>query len=119
MLGRSDSVCAFPRVLCAWYNQRDGTKVAVKEFRQANYFTIHEQEIEVLKSIPAHKNIVRLFAAEKEVCSAYVHECTCTCIHMWYVRTYVCMCAYSVIRICILVMVYARMWRAADNCQNI
>ena len=92
MLGRSDSVCAFPRVLCAWYNQRDGTKVAVKEFRQANYFTIHEQEIEVLKSIPAHKNIVRLFAAEKEVCSAYVHECTCTCIHMWYLPTYVCVC---------------------------
>ena len=51
----------------------------MKEFRQANYFTIHEQEIEVLKSIPAHKNIVRLFAAEKEVCSVCVCVCVCVC----------------------------------------
>lgn len=58
----------------------------MKEFRQANYFTIHEQEIEVLKSIPAHKNIVRLFAAEKEVCHllrVYVCACVDACVCMY------------------------------------
>jgi TANK-binding kinase 1 len=48
------------------YCKKDGMKVAVKEFKQSNYITVHQQEIEVLKALPTHRNIVRLFAAENE-----------------------------------------------------
>ena len=53
-------------LLCLWL-QNSGEKVAVKEFKQVNYLTVHQQEIEVLRCLPSHKNIVKLFSAENEV----------------------------------------------------
>ena len=76
----------------------------MKEFKQVNYLTVHQQEIEVLRCLPSHKNIVKLFSAESEVCT-YVSTgllsnlvCLCVCLFICtYCQTlFVCVFAHEV-----------------------
>ena len=52
--------------------QANGERVAVKVFSGSTEFKSLKREIDVVRSLPTHDNIVTLFGVEEEVCGNLV-----------------------------------------------
>ena len=60
--------------------QQSGDRVAIKVFTHGADFKALKREIDVVKALPPHHNIVSLFGVEEEVCvGSLASWCVCVC----------------------------------------